>query len=78
MYSTNIGGMRRMGSGGMQVPHMSMMNGIGGNGMVNGMWGNRMTNGMGGNGGFNPFQGMANQMYSGGVGKFALVHIVHS
>ncbi len=31
MYSTNIGGMRRMASGGMQVPHMSMMNGIGGN-----------------------------------------------
>jgi hypothetical protein len=34
MYSTNIGGMCGMGSGGMQVPHMSMMNGMG---MMNGM-----------------------------------------
>ncbi len=47
MYSTNIGGMRGMASGGMQVPHMSMMSGIGGNGMMNGMWGNRRMNGMG-------------------------------
>jgi hypothetical protein len=40
--------------------------------MMNGMWANGMMNGMGGNGGFNPFKGMANQMYSGGMGKFVL------
>ncbi len=87
MYSTNIGGMRGMASGGMQVPHMSMMNGIGGNGMMNGMWGNGMMNGMGENGmmngmggncGFNSYQGMANQMYGGGMRKFALIHIFQS
>jgi hypothetical protein len=67
MYSTNIGGMHGMGSGGMQVPHMLMMNGMGGNRMMNRMWGKRMMNGMGGSGGFKPFQGMANQMYNGGM-----------
>ena len=51
MYSTNIAGMRGMGSGGMQVP----MNGMGG--MMNGMFGNGMMNGMGGNCGFYPLPG---------------------
>ena len=78
MYSTNICGMRGMGSGGMQVPHISMMNGMGGNGMMNGMWGNGMMNGMGGNGGFNPYQGIVDQMYGGGMCKFALIHIFQS
>ncbi len=78
MYSTNICGMRGMGSGDMQVPHMSMKNGMGGNGMMNGMWGNGMMNGMGGNGGFNPYQGIVNQMYGGGMRKFALIHIFQS
>ncbi len=49
----------------------------GGNGMMNGMWGNGM-NGMGGNGGFNPYQGMANQMYSRGMRKFVLIHIIQA
>ncbi len=56
-----IGGMRGIGSGGVQVPHMATMNAMAGNnGMMNDSisWG--MMNGMGGgNGGFNPFQGMA-------------------
>jgi hypothetical protein len=42
MYFTNIGGMRRIGSGGVQVPHMAMMNAMGGNnGMMNDsmLWG---------------------------------------
>jgi hypothetical protein len=61
MYSANIGGMHGIGSGGVQVPHMAMMNAMGGN---NGMMNNSMSSGMmnglrGGNGGFNPFQGMA-------------------
>ena len=65
IYSTNIAGMCGIGSGGMQMP----VNGMGG--MMNGMFGNGMMNGMGGNGGFNPYHGMANQMYSGGMRKFA-------
>ena len=48
------------GFGGVQVPHMAMMNAMGGNnGMMNDMRGMEMMNGMGGgNGGFNSFQGM--------------------
>ncbi len=61
MYSTNIGGMQGIGSGGVQVPHMAMMNAMGGNNrMMNDSMSWGMMNGMGGgNGGFNPFQGMA-------------------
>ncbi len=62
----------------MQVPHMSMMNGMRGNGKMNGMWGNGMMNGMGGNGGFNPYQGIVDQMYGGGMRKFVLIHIFQS
>ena len=65
MYSTNIAGMDGMGSGGMQMP----VNGMGG--MKNGMFDNGMMHGMGGNCGFNPYLGMANQMYGGGMHTFA-------
>ena len=61
MYFTNIGGMQGIGSGGVQVPHMVMMNAMGGNnGMMNDSMSWGMMNGMGGgNGGYNPIQGMA-------------------
>jgi hypothetical protein len=48
MYSTNIGGMHGIGSGGVQVSHMAMMNAMGGNnGMMNNSMSWGMMNGMG-------------------------------
>ncbi len=79
MYSTNVGGgMRGIGSGGVQVPHMAIMNAMGGNnGMMNDMLGIGMINGMGGgNCGFNSFQGMTNLNYGGGMGKIFVIIII--
>ncbi len=49
MYSTNICGMRGIGNGGVQVPHMAIMNAMGGNNrMMNDSMSWGMMNGMGG------------------------------
>lgn len=83
-YSRGIAGMG-MGSGGVQAPHMAMMNALGGSsGMMHDIWGsvgmmhgmvgagNASAFGMGGvgnTGAFNSFQQGMN--YAGGMGKSA-------